>query len=266
MVVIVTGASSGIGKSICELLGSKGHSVYGFSRRKVHESTFISMQVDITKKDEISKAFETIYEKEAHIDVVINNAGMGISGSIEDTELMDAKAMFDVNFFGAFEVIQVALPYLRKQSHTKIINITSLAGVFPIPFQAFYSASKAALNNFSWALQNEVKPFGISVCAIMPGDIKTGFTSQRKKNTQTTIEYGARVKKSVATMEKDEQNGMPPIVIAQKVASLIKKKHMPIQVTVGTKYKALLFLKRIISAKYANRLLGSMYGFFKHKS
>ena len=265
MVVIVTGASSGIGKAICDLLGSKGHLVYGLSRRKVHESTFTSMQVDITNKDDIIKAFETIYEKEQAIDVIINNAGMGISGSIEDTELIDAKAMFDVNFFGSFEVIQVALPYLRKQKTSKIINITSLAGVYPIPFQAFYSASKAALNNFSWALQNEVKPFGISVCALMPGDVKTGFTSQRKKNVQTTIEYGGRVKKSVSAMEKDEQNGMPPIDIAKKVYTLIKKKRMPIQVTVGFKYQVLLFIKRLFSATFANKILGSMYGFFKLK-
>ena len=173
--------------------------------------------------------------------------------------------MFDVNFFGSFEVIQVALPYLRKQKQSKIINITSLAGEFPIPFQAFYSASKAALNNFSWALQNEVKPFGISVCALMPGDVKTGFTSQRKKNTQTTIEYGARVKKSVSVMEKDEQNGMPPIEIAKKVQTLIKKKRMPIQVTVGFKYKVLLFIKRLFSSTFVNKILGSMYGFFKLK-
>jgi short-subunit dehydrogenase len=265
MVVIVTGASSGIGKAICDLLGSKGHLVYGLSRRKVHESTFTSMQVDVTNKDEIIKAFETIYEKEQVIDVIINNAGMGISGSIEDTECIDAKTMFDVNFFGSFEVIQVALPYLRKQKQSKIINITSLAGEFPIPFQAFYSASKAALNNFSWALQNEVKPFGISVCALMPGDVKTGFTSQRKKNTQTTIEYGARVKKSVSVMEKDEQNGMPPIEIAKKVQTLIKKKRMPIQVTVGFKYKVLLFIKRLFSPTFVNKILGSMYGFFKLK-
>ena len=265
MVVVVTGASSGIGKAICELLGNKGHQVYGFSRRKVHEESFISMQVDVTNKDQIEKAFETIYEKEQSINVIINNAGMGISGSIEDTELMDAKSMFDVNFFGAFEVIQVALPYLRKEHYSKIINITSLAGVFPIPFQAFYSASKAALNNFTWALQNEVKPFGISVCALMPGDVKTGFTTHRKKNTQITIEYGARVKKSVASMEKDEQNGMHPGAIANKVASLIKKKKMPIQVTVGFQYKVLLFIKRLVSATFANKILGSMYGFFKLK-
>ncbi len=98
MVVVVTGASSGIGKAICELLGNKGHQVYGFARRKVHEESFISMQVDVTNKEEIEKAFETIYEKEQSIHVIINNAGMGISGSIEDTELMDAKSMFDVNF------------------------------------------------------------------------------------------------------------------------------------------------------------------------
>jgi short-subunit dehydrogenase len=265
MVIIITGASSGIGKATCELLGSKGHSVYGFSRRKVHESTFVSMQVDITKKEEIIKAFETIYEKEKAIDAIINNAGMGISGSIEDTELIDAKALFDVNFFGAFEVIQVALPYLRKQKNSKIINITSLASTFPIPFQSFYSASKAALNNFTWALQNEVKPFGISLCALMPGDVKTGFTTHRKKNTKTTIEYGARVKKSVAVMENDEQNGMPSQAIAKKVEALLQMKHMPIEVTVGFKYKTLLNIKRLVSPTVANKLLGSIYGFFKLK-
>lgn len=264
-VVVVTGASAGIGQSICTFLSKKGYVVYGLSRRKVIDEPYFNFQVDITDTSSVREAIENIIENEGHIDVFINNAGMGISGSVEGTFIEDAKHIFDVNFFAAFQAIQIVIPYMRKQGYGKIINISSLAATFPIPFQAFYSASKSALSSLSYALQNELKPFHIGVSVILPGDIKSEFSKHRKKNPHEDEAYGMRVKQSIETMEKDEFNGMDPIVISKKVFKLIKQKRMPIESTVGVKYKSMLFLKRIFSSTFVNRLIGMMYGFHKKK-
>ena len=264
-VVVVTGASAGIGKSICTLLSKKGYTVYGLSRRKVNDEPFFNFQVDVTDVKTIEHAIDTIIEKEGHIDVLVNNAGKGISGSVENTRLDDAKRLFDVNFFGAVQVIQRVVPHMRAHGSGKIINVSSLAANFPIPFQTFYSASKAALSNFSHALHNEVKPFNIHVSVVLPGDIRTEFTKHREKNEQDDVAYGNRIKQSIETMEQDEQNGMNPIVISKKVLRLIQSKHMPIESTVGIQYKLMLFIKRFVTITRVNRILGMMYGFTKKK-
>lgn len=264
-VIVVTGASAGIGKSICLMLSKKGHQVYGLSRRKVNDEPYFNFQVDITDQSTIDHAIETIIENEGRIDILINNAGMGISGAVEDTSIEDAKQLFEVNFFGAFRIIQKVVPHMRQQQFGKIINISSLAANFPIPFQTFYSASKAALSNFSHALANELKPFNIGVSVILPGDIKTEFTKHRQKNESTSDAYGDRVKKSIETMEKDEQNGMSPEIIAKKVHKLIKRKKMPIETTAGFNYHMLSFLKRLLPKTSVNHILGLMYGFTKKK-
>ena len=264
-VVIVTGASAGIGKSICTLLSNKGYTVYGLSRRKVNDEPFFNFQVDVTDLSSINHAIDTIIEKEGKIDILVNNAGMGISGSVENTQLEDAKRLFEVNFFGAVQLIQQVVPHMRSNGSGKIINVSSLAANFPIPFQTFYSASKAALSNFSHALHNELKPFNIHVSVILPGDIRTEFTKHREKNEQDDAAYGNRIKKSIETMEKDEQNGMDPMVISKKVLQLIRLKHMPIESTVGIQYKLMLFIKRFVSITFVNRILGMMYGFTKKK-
>lgn len=264
-VVVVTGASAGIGQSICTLLSKKGYIVYGLSRRKVIDEPYFNFQVDITDVSSVRDAIETIIENEGHIDVFINNAGMGISGSVENTSILDAKQLFDVNFFGAFEATQCVIPHMRQNGQGKIINISSLAATFPIPFQTFYSASKAALANFSHALHNELKPFHIEVSVVLPGDIKSEFSKQRKKNAHEDEAYGTRVKQSIETMEKDEYNGMDPIVISKKILQLIKKKHMPIESTVGMKYKSMVFMKRLLPKTFVNKILGMIYGFHKKK-
>lgn len=264
-VVLVTGASSGIGHEIAAFLHNKGYIVYGLSRRESQDVPFHTIRMDVTRASSIQEAVEKIITKENRIDVLINNAGMGISGSVEDTPVEDAKYLFDVNFFGAFQVSKYVIPYMRTQGSGKIINVSSLAANFPIPFQAFYSASKAALSTMSHALHNELKPFNVFVSVILPGDIKTAFSSQRKKNRHDHVSYGDRVKRSIETMEKDEANGMDPVVIANYVYKLIKMKHMPIESTVGMKYKLLLWMKRFLPITTVNHILGKMYGFLKKK-
>lgn len=264
-VVIITGASSGIGNSIAKLLSKKGYKVYGLSRSNFELEGVTHLQGDVTDEEKIQELFRYVYEKEGRVDILINNAGMGISGSIESTSLNDVKNIFNVNFIGSFITTKTILPFMRERKYGKIINVGSVASEFAIPFQAFYSSSKAALKTFSEALRNEVIQYGIQVSTILPGDIKTNFTKNRRKNEIEPDEYKKRVIKSIDVMEKDEQNGMTVEYAAKVIFKVIKKKRIPVQKTIGHKYKILLFIKRLLPTKLVNNLIGKIYAFKKEK-
>lgn len=257
-IVIITGASSGIGLAACRLFLEKGDKVYGMSRRPCPEEKVISISADITDEGAVRSAIDGVFEKEGRIDVLVCNAGFGISGAVEFTEASEAKRQFDVNFFGTDACIRAALPHMREQHSGTIIVTSSVAGVLSIPFQAYYSATKAALNSLVLATANEVRPFGVKVCAVMPGDIKTGFTEARAKESNGEEIYTA-LKKSVATMEHDEQSGMAPKAIAEKMYSLSKQKHPKPLSTVGFMYKFFCFLGKILPIRLVNWIVGKMY-------
>jgi short-subunit dehydrogenase len=264
-VIIITGASSGIGLATARLLANKGHKVYSVSRSKVFEKNIKSIQADVTDYECLNKAYQEIFEIDGRIDVLINNAGMGISGSIEDTSTEQALYLMNVNYMGVFHSTKATLPHMRNQGFGKIINISSVAGRLSIPFQSFYSSSKAAVNSFTEALANEVSPYHIQVCSVMPGDIKTGFTKNRQKNTVESKVYKKRVKKSVQVMEKDEHNGMDPEYAAKVINKLISRRKMPLYKTIGFKYKIFIIMHKLLPARFANYVVGSIYAFKKHK-
>jgi short-subunit dehydrogenase len=264
-VIVITGASSGIGLATAKYLTQKGFKVYAISRSKVFEKNIKSIQADVTDFVKLQSAYQDIFEVEGKIDVLINNAGMGISGSIEDTDPKDAQYLMDVNFMGVFNSTKAALPLMRAHNKGKIINISSVAGRLSIPFQAFYSSSKAAMNAFTEALHNEVSPYGIQVCSVLPGDIKTGFTKHRQKNDECCPVYRNRVSKSIAVMEKDEHNGMEPEYAAKIIKKLIDRKRLPLYKTIGFKYKIFVLLHKLLPARLANNIVGVIYGFKKTK-
>lgn len=264
-VVVITGISSGIGLALGKFLAKKGYVVYGISRTVTNEALINHIKADVTKEDSLIDAYRQIFDKENRIDFLINNAGMGISGSIEATTYEDAKLIFDVNFMGVFLSSKTILPYMRKQGSGRIINIGSVAGPLAIPFQAFYSSSKAAVNTFTDALANEVKPYGISVTTILPGDIKTNFTKNRKKNSDELAVYENRVNKSIEVMEKDEQSGMTTLYASKVIYKVMRRRKMPLRMTIGKKYKVFVFLQRLLPVKMVNKIVGSIYSFKKTK-
>ena len=207
---IVTGGTSGIGKASALALKNDGWTVYELSRRLTDTEGINHITADITDESGVAAAVEQVVSAEGHIDLVVNNAGFGISGAVEFTDTEDAKRLFDTDFFGMVRINRLIIPIMRKQGGGKIINISSVAAPIPIPFQTYYSAAKAAVNSYTMALANEVRPFKIGVCAVQPGDIKTGFTSARQKNTLGDDVYGGRIARSVCRMERDEQNGISP--------------------------------------------------------
>ena len=169
----VTGGSSGIGLSCCRKFLENGYRVYELSRRepKIQTVGVKHISCDVTDEHSVSEAFKKIYNDSGSIDILVNNAGFGISGAVEFTELAEAKKQFDVNFFGCFICSKNVIKYMRLQGGGRIVNLSSLAAPLAIPFQAFYSASKAAVNSLTLVLAFEVRPFNIKVCAAMPGDV-----------------------------------------------------------------------------------------------
>jgi len=260
VIVIITGVSSGIGLANAKKFIEKGHTVYGISRREVLLEGLTHYQADITDHERINQIVDEIYAKENRIDVLINSAGMGISGAVEDTEIESAKRMFDINFFGTVNISNRVIPYMRENGFGRICNISSVAGVLPIAFQTFYSSNKAAISLYSEGLNIEVKPFGIRVIDFMPGDIKTGFTDNRKKNESNSKYYGKRIDRSVKVMEKDERNGMSVEYVSKEMYRNIMKKRPPVRKVVGVKYKFFLFLYRLLPIKFVNYVMGKLYG------
>ena len=260
-VVIITGGTSGIGKATAALLAKQGCKVYEFSRRPVAEvpEGQVHMQVDVTDEAAVRAAVDRVLEREGRVDILINNAGFGISGAVEFTDSADAHRLMEVNLFGADNMIRAVLPHMRAAGKGKIVSISSVAGVFAIPFQAWYSISKASVRAMTMALANEVAPYGVQVCDVMPGDIRTGFTAARKKSAAGDAEYGGRIARSVARMEKDEQNGMAPEVAARTIARVALKKKVKPHYTIGLSYQFLVFLDRVLPCGLVRKLLYVLY-------
>lgn len=260
-IAIVTGGSSGIGKAVASCLASAGCMVYEFSRRD-RESTenIIHVGTDVTDETSVNESVSAVLEKEGRIDILVNCAGFGISGAVEFTDNDAAKKQLDVNFFGIVRCTKAVLTPMRKAGSGRIVNISSVAGPIAIPFQAFYSASKAAINSYTLALSNEVKRYGITVCAIMPGDIASGFTEAREKTIAGDEEYDGRISKSVRVMEHDEQTGMSPETAGAYIAKIALRKNVKPLYAIGFVYKLFTVLIRILPCRLSNWILGLIYG------
>lgn len=258
-VAVITGGSGGIGKATAELFAQRGFKVYELSRSGKNTDAVTHITADVTDEDQICAAFEQIFAAEKRLDVLVNNAGMGISGAVEFTQLRDAKRIFDLNFFGVFLCAKQAIKYLRQTPGSQIINISSAAAVFSIPYQSFYSATKSAQNSLTLALSSELRAFGIRVNAVMPGDVRTGFTAAREKSDAGAEVYGNAVDSAVAVMEKDETNGMSPEKIAAAVWRVSQKKSTGKLYTAGGKYKLFVFLSRVLPTAFVTRIVAAMY-------
>ena len=259
-VVILTGGTSGIGLATVRLLRKKGCTVYEFSRRPAPEDPFHTA-VDVTDGAAVKAAVDAVVRKEGRVDILVNNAGFGISGAMEFTDPADAHRLMEVNLFGMDNAIRAVLPHMRRAGAGRIVNISSVAGVFAIPFQAWYSISKAGVRSLTMALYNEVAPFGIDVACVMPGDIRTGFTDARKKSVAGDDVYGGRIRASVAKMERDERNGMRPEDAAKTIARVaLKSGRVKPFYAIGLSYRCLVLLDSLLPCRAVRWLLFQLYG------
>lgn len=257
-IVLITGGSSGIGLAATAEFSRQGYLVFEMSRHGSDHDGIVHIDGDVTSQDDCRMAIGEVVGRAGGLDVLICNAGMGISGAVEYASAAEMHRQMEVNFFGVVNMVQAALPLMRSQGHGRILIVSSLAAVFPIPYQAFYSASKSGLNALALSLRNEVKGFGIQVGVLLPGDVRTGFTQNRTKSELGGNIYG-KMKSSVETMENDEKRGQSPERLAQRLYKMSKSRRLPVYTYEGWDYKCMALLQKILPQSWVNCIVGRIY-------
>jgi len=262
-VVLITGGSSGIGKSIGEFLHKRGFIVYGTSRNpeKVLNSIFPLLALDVRNSESINSAVVKIIEISGRLDVVINNAGVGITGPLEEIPMEEIKNNFETNFFGPIEVMKAVLPQMREQKSGLIINITSIAAYMGLPYRSVYSASKGALELITEALRMEVKQFGIEITNVAPGDFATNIASGR---FHAPVIKGSAYEKvygdTLATMNEHVDAGSNPNEMAEAIYKIMQQKNPKVHYKVGVfMQKFSIVLKRVLPDKVYEKMLMNHY-------
>ena len=262
-VVLITGGSSGIGKSVGEFLTTKGFVVYGTSRNpsKIKNHPFKLVALDVRKVETINNAIAEVIKNEGRLDVLVNNAGMGITGPIEETPTEEMRNVFETNFFGAIEVMKAVLPQMRSQKNGLIINVTSIAGYMGLPFRGVYSATKGALELITEALRMEVKQFGIRVTNVAPGDFATNIASGRYHTPVfETSPYKEVYQSNLDLMDAHVDSGSDPIEMAEAIYKIIYNNNPKVHYKVGEfMQKFSIALKRILPDKVYEKLLMNHY-------
>lgn len=257
-VVIITGASSGIGLETANFLLGKGCTVYGIAKNEYSPENFICYTCDVNDTARMGEIFKDIFEKEGRIDCLVNNAGFGIAGAIEDVKFENVDAIVSTNLSAVIKLSSLIIPYLKQSGGGKMINISSVGGIAPLPYQACYSATKAGVEIFSRALSDEVRPYNIKTTAILPGDLNTGFTKARVLDENKNA-VNERMRKSVKKIEKSENKGGSPIVVSKVIYKVLKKKNPPLRVSVGFMAKFETFLIRIFPTKFVRFVIRLLY-------
>lgn len=260
--LIISGGSSGIGKATASFFAERGWRVFELSRHgadgRCTKGEIIHIFCDVCSEESCRKAIAEVLKQTDIIDVVISNAGFGISGPVEFTDIHEAEHQMDVNFMGAVRFTQAVLPQLRQQGFGRIIYTSSVAAILSVPYQSFYSASKAAINAMALALANEVREFGISVSVMMPGDVSTGFTDARCKSTAGEDIYRG-ASKAITTMEHDERSGMSPEQMARLFYHIATCRSPKPQYVGGFSYRVLCFLDRLLPKRFVNWIEYKVY-------
>jgi NAD(P)-dependent dehydrogenase (short-subunit alcohol dehydrogenase family) len=243
-VVLITGASAGIGLVTADHLAGRGWTVIGASRRGTGSTGWTPLVMDVDDDASVRTGVEGVVTQHGRLTAVVACAGWGLSGPVEQTPIDEAKRQLETNFWGAVRVVQAALPAMRRQGSGRVVLVSSIGGVVALPFQAFYSASKFALEGYGEALAYEVAPFGIDVTLVEPGNVRTEFTARRHKvvplaeggpveEAGAADPYEAMVAKSVGLMERDEANGVPAADVARVITRVLESRRPPRHVSVG---------------------------------
>ena len=220
--IIITGASTGIGFNLAEFFGRKGHHVFGLSRKNVESEFFTTIPTDITDNNQVQNSISKILEAEKRIDILINNAGMGMVGSVEDSSQEEILKLFNLNLVGSVQMMSAVLPKMREQKSGKIINISSIGSEMGLPFRGFYSASKSALDKVTEAVRYEVSPWNIEVCSLHLGDIKTKIAENRVQ-TKVSEPYHKTFEKVYSLMNSHVDDGTEPLEVADYIEKLLNK-------------------------------------------
>ena len=242
-IVVITGGTSGIGKALAEKFVADNDKVMvlAIDANPENPNEYLC---DVSNEEQVKGVFEDIKKRFGRVDILLNNAGFGMSGITELIPLEQSKKLFDVDFFGVVNCTKYALPLMQKGG--KIVNTGSAMAFFPVPYRAYYAAVKSAVVSMTYAQRLELNNLGIDMCTICPGDIKTNFTANRVKEFATNERYGDAVVKATKRVDGRENKRIPVGVCANKMYKIInKKKYKPMYI-IGKMHKFLYFISRFV--------------------
>jgi short-subunit dehydrogenase len=248
-IVLITGVSSGIGQATARLLSQRSLTVFGTSRKSSSTGTIPDVEVlplDVCSDESVNVCIDTLLKKVAHLDVLVNNAGYGLRGAIEEITLQEAKAQFETNLFGVARMVKGVLPIMRRQGSGHIINVSSGVGLSPLPFVGFYSASKFALEGYTEALRHEVRPFNVQVSLVEPGFIKTHFWNNLQDASARISDYDPWRQRVAEVRQRYEQKALEPTVVAEVILRIIESKSPRLRNTVGSDVARISRMRRFL--------------------
>lgn len=245
MVVLITGASDGIGYQAARKLAALGHRIYGISRSRAECDFMRQFSADVRDRTAFEAAVRAVLEEAGHIDLLLLCAGISLASPADSTEAADARDIFDINFWGCVEACALVLPHMKEKHHGRVLVLSSMTGLLPLPYLSFYSAGKAALLAYACCLRMELRPYGIPVCVVLPGGVRTRFTQKRKVYRQYTDTVPG-LKKAAATLGREEQSGLDPERVAEKIVKLSRRRNPPPVVPVGGLYRLYALLERLL--------------------
>src|SRR5262245_44129760 len=248
-VVLITGASTGVGQSTARLLSHNGYKVFGTSRNPAAAAGIPNVQMlalDVTSDDSVAACVKAVANDIGRIDVLVNNAAYELAGALEETSIEEAKAQFETNFFGVVRMVKAVLPFMRQQKHGQIINVSSLSSLTAIPFLGLYSASKFALEGYTEALRHEVKPFNIQVSLIEPAFLKTPMMNNRQIAAERMREYDLWRQRALNAIRAYEEKAPGPELVAETVLEIIAHDRPRLRYVIGRQAKSITRLRRLL--------------------
>ena len=256
-VVVITGGTSGIGKEIANIYISKNNIVCILAKDAKTDVQNNIFECDVTNEQQVKYVIEQIAKKYNKIDIVVNCAGYGLAGALELTSIDDAKKQFETNMIGTMIVNNNCIKFMQQNS--VIINISSTCALFALPYRGLYCASKSAVDMYSKCLKMELAPSKINVISICPGDTKTNFSKNRIKIFETNNRYGDRIQKSIQKVEGNQEKRMSPVYVANKIVKYANKKHPKAMYIIGTKYKFLYYLSKILPQNTMLKIINNIF-------
>lgn len=266
-VVLITGATSGFGRSAALYLAGKGYWVYGFGRSVESKPDApdnpVMLKMDVKDDLSVSAAVDSVLKREGRVDVLLNVAGTGLSGAVEDVSVNEAMGIFEANVFGSMRVSQAVLPYMRKRGSGLIVFVSSIGGLIGLPFQGLYSSTKFAVEGLAESLSIEVRPFGVDVVIVEPGDFKTEFTANRLKAVKACSEASAYYKaynRAMRKIEHDETTGYKPEIFADTIEKIIVSRRRKLRYVIGSPLqRASVLLKKLLPARLFEKVISRYY-------
>lgn len=264
MICLVTGGTSGIGEAIAKGLAANGHKVYASGRNPTQEKVsdnFSYIKMDVQSDSSVQSAIQKIIDLEGRIDIIVNSAGLGIAGPIEETPINSIQNVFDTNFYGIVRICQSALPFMRAQRSGLIINISSIASEMGLPFRGYYSASKAAVDVFTETLRMEIEPFNVKACTVQPGDYNTNISKNRSEvDCSTDSVYYETYQKVRNLVNEEVGTSGDPKDVSKKILEIINNKNPSVKYKVGPFIQVLAtFAKKVLPQKLFEYLIMRNY-------